>query len=51
MVTPLQDDQAYDWQQQEQEAYRLAMADPTSWAARLNLSLADYAHVGALVCL
>lgn len=38
-------------QRQEQEAYRLAMADPASWAARLNISFADYAHDGAVVCM
>ena len=36
--------------QQEQQAYRLARAKPASWAARLNLSFADYAHAGAVVC-
>jgi hypothetical protein len=36
--------------QQEQEAYRLARAKPSSWAAHLNLSFADYAHAGAVVC-
>jgi hypothetical protein len=46
---PLQEASARDWWRQEQEAYRLAMADPTSWAARLNLSFADYAHIGAVV--
>jgi hypothetical protein len=35
--------------QGEREVYRLARSDPASWAARLNLSYADYAHAGAVV--
>jgi hypothetical protein len=51
MLNALQEALARSWRRQEQEVYRLAMADPTSWTARLNLSFADYAHVGAVVCL
>ena len=51
MLIALQEALARKRQRQEQEAYRLAMAESASWAARLNLSFADYAHVGAVVCL
>ena len=46
----LQEAAAQKQRQLQQEAYRLARADRASWAARLNLSYADYAHAGAVVC-